>query len=125
MTIKCHNHIQAAHKLSCLLFLCPPLKVIRAHGYTIDTFEALIVNNKTLSNVQKFHYVIASFKNEARAFISNLQITHENFSVAWQLVIQHYNNKRLIAMMHAKHLCQIPLVRKGDAPSLHELINHF
>jgi len=27
-------------------------------------------------------------------------------------------------MMHAKHLCQMPQVRKGDASSLRQLINH-
>ena len=37
-----------------------------------DTFEALIVNNTALSNVQKFHYHIASLKNEAMYLISNL-----------------------------------------------------
>jgi len=58
-----------------------------------DTFEALIVNNTTLSNVQKFHYLIASLKNKAKELISNLQITNENFLVAWQLVTQRYNNK--------------------------------
>jgi len=78
-----------------------------------DTFEALIFNNTTLSNVQNFHYLIASLKNEAKDLISNLQITNENFLVAWQLVTHRYNNRRLIAMMHAKHLCQIPQVRKG------------
>ena len=41
-----------------------------------DTFEALIVNNTTLSNVQKFHYLIASLKNEAKDLITNLQITN-------------------------------------------------
>jgi len=87
-----------------------------------DTFEALIVNNTILSNVQKFHYLIASLKNEAKDLICNLQITNENFLVAWQLVTQRYNNKRLIAMVHAKHLC--PQVRKGDASSLCQLINH-
>jgi hypothetical protein len=89
-----------------------------------DTFEALIVNNTALSSVQKFHYLIASLKNEAKDLISNLQITNENFLVAWQLVTQRYNNKRLIAMMHAKHLCQLPQVRKGDASSLRQVINH-
>jgi hypothetical protein len=67
-----------------------------------DTFEALIVNNTALTNVQKFHYLIASLQNEAKDLISNLQITNENFLVAWQLVTQRYNNMRLIAMMHAK-----------------------
>jgi len=89
-----------------------------------DTFEALIVNNTTLSNVQKFHNLIASLKNEAKDLINILQITNENFLVAWQLVTQRYNMKRLIAMMHAKHLCQMPQVRKGDASSLRQLINH-
>jgi hypothetical protein len=41
-----------------------------------DTFEALIVNNTTLANVQKFHYLIVSLKNEAKDLISNLQVTN-------------------------------------------------
>jgi len=89
-----------------------------------DTFQALIVNNSTLSNVQKFHYLIASLRNEAKDVISNLQITNENFLVAWQLVTQRYNNKRLIPMMHAKHLCQMPQAKEGDASLLRQLINH-
>ena len=44
-----------------------------------DTFEALIVKNTALSNVQRLHYLIASLKNEAKDLISNLQITNENF----------------------------------------------
>jgi diphosphomevalonate decarboxylase len=89
-----------------------------------DTFEALRVNNTALSNVQKFHYLIASLKNEAKDLISILQITHENFFVAWQLLTERYNNKRLIAMMHAKHLCLMPQAKKEDASSLRQLINH-
>jgi hypothetical protein len=88
-----------------------------------DTFEALAVNNATLSSVQKFHYLITSLQNEEKVLISNLQITNENFFVAWQLLTQSYNT-RLISMMHAKNLCQIPHVKKGDAPSLRRLINH-
>jgi hypothetical protein len=89
-----------------------------------DTSEALIVNNTTLSNVQKFHYFTASLNNKAKDLITNLKITNENFLVTWQLVTQRYNNKRLISMMHAKHLCQMPQVKQGDASSLCQLINH-
>jgi hypothetical protein len=89
-----------------------------------DTFEALIVNNNTLSNVQKFHYLIASLTNEAKDLTANFHVTNENFLVAWQLVKQRYNNKRLIAMMHAKRLFQMPQGKKGDASALRHLINH-
>jgi diphosphomevalonate decarboxylase len=84
----------------------------------------LIVNNKTLSNVKKFHYLIVSLQNEAKDLISNLQITNENFLVAWQLVTQRYNNKHLITMMHAQLLCQMSQVKGEDASSLRQLINH-
>jgi len=85
---------------------------------------ALVVNHTTLSNVQKFHYLIASHKNEANYLICYLQITNEKFLVLWQLVTQRYNNKRLMAMMHGKHLCQMPQVRKRDESSLRQIINH-
>jgi len=89
-----------------------------------DTFEALIVNNTTLTNGQRFHYLIASLGNEAKDLVSNLQITNENFSVAWNLITQRYNNTRLVAMMHARQLVTMPQVRKGDESSLRKLINH-
>jgi len=84
----------------------------------------LIDNNTTLSNVQNFQYLIASLKIEAKDLIRNLQITNENFLVTWQLVTQRYNNKRLIAMMHVKRLCEMPQVRMGDALLLRQIINH-
>jgi hypothetical protein len=89
-------------------------------GFIIDTFEAFIVKNNTLSNIRKFHYNIASLKDKAKGVINNLQITNENFSVAWKLVTHRYNNKRLISMMHAKNLCCLPAARKSDASSLRQ-----
>jgi len=83
----------------------------------------LIVKNTALSNVQKFHYLIPSLKNDVKGLISNLQITNENLLVAWKLVTQRYNNKHLIVMMHAQHLCHLPQVRNGDTLSLSQLNN--
>jgi len=85
----------------------------------------LVVNNKTLSNVQKFYYLMASLKKEAKDLINNLQITNEIFLVAWQILTQCYNNEQLIGTMNAKHLFHLPQVRKGDVPSLRHLINHL
>jgi len=56
-----------------------------------DTFEAMILKNKTLSSVRRFHYPISSLKDEAKYLISNPQITNDDFSDAWQLVSPRYN----------------------------------
>jgi hypothetical protein len=119
-----HDHTLAAHTSNHLSLRYQHLKVTCSWLHFRDTFEPLIVNNTVLSSVQKFHYLIASLKNEAKDLISNLQITNENLLVAWQLVTQRYNNKRLIAMMQAKHLCQMPQVKKEVASSLRQVINH-
>ena len=89
-----------------------------------DTFDSLIIQNTTLSNVQKLHNLISSLKGEAKALIGNLPITNENFKVAWELVTQRNNNVKLIAMTHVKQLLQLPLVKRNDATSLRHLINH-
>jgi hypothetical protein len=44
-----------------------------------DTFEALIVKNQVLSNVQRFLYLTTSLKGEAKELIVNLPITNDNF----------------------------------------------
>jgi len=123
------NHTPRSHTSSTHITL-PTIPLPNFEGDTCswlhfrDTFEALIVNNTTLSNVQKFHYLIASLKNEDKNLISNLQITNEKFLVAWQIVTQRCNMKQLIVMMHAKNLCQMPQGRKGNASPLRQLINH-
>jgi len=62
--------------------------------------------------------------SEAKQLIANLQISHDNFVVAWDLVTQRYNNIKLIAMTHVKQLLQLPQVKRNDATSLRHLINH-
>jgi hypothetical protein len=94
IVIKPEDHVGAAQTYRCQEYHYQPLKVIHVIGCIIDTLEALIVNNATITNVKKSHYVIASLKKEAKDLVSNLQITNENFAVAWQLVTQRYNNKR-------------------------------
>jgi len=65
------NHTLRSHTSSTHIKL-PTIALPKFEGDTCswlhlrDTFEALVVCNTTLSNVQKFHYLIASLKNEAK-----------------------------------------------------------
>jgi hypothetical protein len=82
------------------------------------------VHNTVLSNVQKFHYLLASLKGEGIQLITKLSITNDNFAVAWNLVTDPYNNIKLIAMKHVSEILQMPQTKKRDAISLRQLINH-
>jgi len=125
-----HTHVSPNSHHSSTHIKLPDISLPTFEGETTswllyrDTFEALILTNNALSKVQKFHYLTASLKGEAKGVISNLQFINENFSVAWKLVTQRYNNQRLISIMHAKNLCCLLAVRKSDASLLGQLINH-
>jgi hypothetical protein len=122
----CSTHSNQSSRLSINL---PAIELPKFSGGYVhwlsfrDTFESLIVRNTTLSNVQKLHYLLAALKDEAKALIVNLPITNENFNVAWGLIQQRYNNVKLIAMQHVGQLFQTTQTKKGDATSLHQLIN--
>jgi hypothetical protein len=114
------KHSQSGHS-SRLKF--PTIQIPVFSGQTVSwlsfrhTIEVLIVNNNTLSNVQKFHYLVSSLKDEARNLIANFQITNENFLVEWQLIAKEIQQKRLISIMHAKNLCNLPEVKKANSAS--------
>jgi len=82
------NHTPRSHISSTHIKL-PTIALPKFEGDTCswlnfrDTFVELVVNNKILSNVQKLHYLIASFKNEANDLICVLRNRNEKFLIAW------------------------------------------
>ena len=88
-----------------------------------DTFESLVVNNQLLSEVQKFHYLISVLKGQPKELIQNLPVTSANFKVAYEIICERYNNKRLIAMQHVRALLTLPSAHKNSESEIRHLIN--
>ena len=65
-----------------------------------DMFKAMIHENDSLPKIQKFHYLKSSLSGEAERLISNLPMTASNYTSAWELLVESYGNKRLIAASH-------------------------
>jgi hypothetical protein len=84
-------------------------------GYIFDSFESLIVNNNSLSNIQKFNYFVSALRGEAKDLIAHLAITSDNFTIDRSLICSRYSNVKLIVTRHIQQLFQLPTVKKGDA----------
>jgi hypothetical protein len=78
----------------------------------LDIFDGLVTNNNALTDIQRLHYLLSSFKAEAHIFIQNLPISESNFKAAWHLVCNRYNNPKMI---HVKGLLKLPNVSKDSA----------
>lgn len=89
-----------------------------------DTFRSLIHENNRISPVNKFHYLISYLEGEAARTISNLEVSSNNYKEAWSLLLDRYDNKRLLISHHLSALFNIHAMSKESEKSLRFLVDH-
>jgi len=88
-----------------------------------DTFEAIINSNANLTKVQKFYYLQSAVKGRAAQCFQSLNLSNENYDVAWQLLKTRFENKRLIVHHHIQALLDLPVLLKESCVGLRKLID--
>ncbi|KAJ0172004.1 hypothetical protein K1T71_012767 [Dendrolimus kikuchii] len=89
-----------------------------------DTFEGMVHLNKAISPIQKFYYLNSYLEGDAARVISNLEICSENYEIAWKLLNDRFNNKRLLIDQHLNSLCNIQPLSRESERSLRFLVDH-
>ncbi|CAB0041911.1 unnamed protein product [Trichogramma brassicae] len=59
-----------------------------------EIFTSLVINDRTLSQVDRMHYLKTHVKGSAEALLKGISVTSENFDVAWNALKSEYDNKR-------------------------------
>lgn len=88
-----------------------------------DTYLALVHKSSEISDIQKFHYLKSSLKGSAELVIHSLEFSASNYSIAWELLLNRYNNSRLLVHNHVKSLFGIPTVNKESPTLIRKLID--
>ncbi|KAJ8947301.1 hypothetical protein NQ317_003027, partial [Molorchus minor] len=91
--------------------------------YFKDTFNSIVHDNRTISDVQKFHYLRSCLKGEAAELIKSLEVSSANYNAAWQLINARYENKNLLINNHIKSLFNLPTVNKESHLALRSLLD--
>ncbi|XP_059048264.1 uncharacterized protein LOC131843607 [Achroia grisella] len=90
-----------------------------------DIFLSLVHNNTNISSIQKFHYLKSSLKGTAALVIDLLEFSANNYSVAWELLLNRFNNSRLLIHNHVKALFTLQTVTKESPDQLRYLIDNI
>jgi len=90
-----------------------------------DMFLALVHNNSSLTDVQRFYYLEASLKGEPKNIIASLAPTDANYSTAWELLKKRYENKKIIINAHLRDIMDLPALSKESHVSLRQFSNTF
>lgn len=107
----------------------PPLKIPSFNGDPNkwlsfrDTYLSLIHDNDSIEDINKFHYLKSYLECGASSVINSVTVSSSNYAIAWHLLCERFNNKRLLINEHIKCLFSIePLLRETDS-GIHNLID--
>lgn len=79
-------------------------------GQFRDMFTSLVHNDPSLDNVKKFYYLVSCVKGDAAKIIENIEVTCENYDIAFNLLKSRYQNKYIIIKNHVSALLDGPSV---------------
>ncbi|XP_030751386.1 uncharacterized protein LOC115878916 [Sitophilus oryzae] len=90
-----------------------------------EGFKALVLDNPSLNNIQRFYYLLSALKNDSIQVVQSLEISDHNFDIAWQLLKDRYENKRVIVQNHIKGIFELPVMSKENHGILRKIIDGF
>ena len=88
-----------------------------------DLYTTMIHNKETLSAVQKFHYLKTHLADEAKQMIDHVQITEANYATAWQMLVDRYQNVRLLVNSHVHNLMSQPTLTTASSTQIKNLLD--
>ncbi|XP_052754692.1 uncharacterized protein LOC128201521 [Galleria mellonella] len=125
------SETSSANTQSALNLKLPPLHILRFDGQTSmwitfrDTFLSLIHENGSIQEVAKFHYLKSYLDGAASDVISSIAVSAANYQIAWNLLCDRYNNKRILINEHLKAIFSIEPLSKESDKGIRCLIDAF
>ncbi|KMQ86784.1 gag-pol protein, partial [Lasius niger] len=87
-----------------------------------DLFRSVIGMDTSISDVEKLHYLKASLKGEAELLVRNLSTISENYQRAWNLLLEHYENKRLLLRSYFSAFTALPKMKNESASEMKRIL---
>lgn len=91
----------------------------------IDLFTNLIHNNTSLSDAEKFQYLVTSLSREPLTLVKTLSVTDENYAIAFDTLKRRYGNNRLLATHYWNSIANLKPLTDNSVHSLRTLVDNF
>ena len=88
-----------------------------------DTFQSMIDDNPTLTNIQKFHYLDSAITGDAARAIEALGISTANYTTAWAALKERFEDSKALSHYHVRSLFELSVMVKDSHVSLRKLID--
>lgn len=91
----------------------------------LDLYKSLIHDNKTLSNSEKFQYLLSCLSKNSLAVVKAVPLTDDNYEIAYKTLIDRYQNNRLLASTYWQEIMDAPKLNTDSSLALRNLLECF
>jgi len=108
----------------------PVVKLPTFEGHTeewkrfSETFQSMIHSNESIPNIQKFQYLVTSVRDDAAKIIESIELTDQNYIIAWELLKRRFDDPRAIKKKHIQCLFTMPRVDKESTAAIRGLVDY-
>lgn len=88
-----------------------------------DTFISLVHSNDGIDDITKFHHLRSALKDSAALVIQSIELSSANYPIAWDLLCERYDNKKLLVQNHVSALFNLESVEKETSFNLKRIID--
>lgn len=89
-----------------------------------DSFNAMVIENTNLSDIQKLFYLDGCIVGEARNITEKVDFCADGFDIAWKALMLRYDNKRSIIEKHILELLKLNSFNKESSSEIHKIIDN-
>ncbi|XP_076298339.1 uncharacterized protein LOC143217688 [Lasioglossum baleicum] len=86
-----------------------------------NVYNSVIHESTALTIMQKFQYLRTAITGDAVGVIESLELSDENYNVAWNLLQERYNNTRVIVQTHIRKILELPVMTKENLLELRQI----
>jgi hypothetical protein len=88
-----------------------------------DTFLSLVGDSVTIPNIQKFHYLLSAISGDVKRVIQHIPVSEQGFRVAWEILVERYENESLIKNTHIDSIMKLPGLTAENASQLRQMVD--
>ncbi|KYM93417.1 hypothetical protein ALC62_15979 [Cyphomyrmex costatus] len=90
-----------------------------------DTYKSLIHDNQSISNIQKFHYLIAALEGSAAQIVDEYKYNEQNYEIVWDALHRRYDDPKLLIYNHIEAMFKTKGINGESAVQLNSIIDSF
>jgi len=84
---------------------------------------SLVGESTTIPNIKKCHYLVSAINGNAKRVIQHITVSEKGFRVPWEILVERYENERLIFNTHIDNIMKLPCLTSENSSQLRHLVD--